>query len=308
MEAIDKLRELSKKLDDPYFIKEFEEGFEKFLKERDMKIYHTRTLEDYDALMVELEEKGCKSFDGKKPTIVNLWSMWKETTCLRVDKYVVFHGSLDYYKEKYPSENIIKYKAKGTKMTQEEIKQKLQVVAKLHEVAFDISVAIGTFARGTLTVESNLSEAKSSAKKLIEKIDEYLESQEPEFKVGDYVSTITNRFTGVVEQIKEQNGVIVAIVGKLYDRYDGYIRETQLWGSDFRKPTPEEIAEYESVLIFHKHGRKPFEVKKDDILLADSDYKFFVDNPEIWGKEDFVSRGYTFAKTAEEVNEWIKGE
>ena len=34
MEMIDKLRELNKKLDDPYFIKEFEEGFEKFLKER----------------------------------------------------------------------------------------------------------------------------------------------------------------------------------------------------------------------------------------------------------------------------------
>ena len=34
MEAIDKLRELSKKLEDPYFIKEFEEEFEKFLKEK----------------------------------------------------------------------------------------------------------------------------------------------------------------------------------------------------------------------------------------------------------------------------------
>ena len=57
MEAIDKLRELSKKLDDPYFIKEFEEGFEKFLKERDMKFYHTETQQDYDALMIELEKK-----------------------------------------------------------------------------------------------------------------------------------------------------------------------------------------------------------------------------------------------------------
>ena len=63
MEAIDKLRELSKKLEDPYFIKEFEEGFEKFLKERDVKNYHTATLEDYDALMVEIEEKGCEGKD-----------------------------------------------------------------------------------------------------------------------------------------------------------------------------------------------------------------------------------------------------
>ena len=60
MEAIDKLRELSKKLEYPYFIKGFEEGFEKFLKERDMKIYHVKTQADYDALMSELEEKGCE--------------------------------------------------------------------------------------------------------------------------------------------------------------------------------------------------------------------------------------------------------
>ena len=39
------------------FKKEFEEGFEKFLKERDMKIYHTETQQDYDALMSELEER-----------------------------------------------------------------------------------------------------------------------------------------------------------------------------------------------------------------------------------------------------------
>ena len=111
MEAIDKLRELSKNLEDQYFIKEFEEGFEKFLKERDMKIYHTATLEDYDELMIELEEKGYKWFDGKKPTVVNLWSMWKETTCLRVNNYFIFHGSLDYYRKKYPNENIIEYKS-----------------------------------------------------------------------------------------------------------------------------------------------------------------------------------------------------
>ena len=69
------------------FKKEFEEGFEKFLKERDMKIYHTETQQDYDALMVELEAEGYEWVDGKKPTVVNLWSMWKETTCLRVDNY-----------------------------------------------------------------------------------------------------------------------------------------------------------------------------------------------------------------------------
>ena len=299
---IDKLRELSKKLDDPYFIKEFEEGFEKFLKERNMTVYHVETQGDYDALMIELEEKGCEWRWGEKPTKLDKFKTYGKDTYI-YEEYGLISFSDGYYFKVYRSnEALIEYKAKGTKMKQGKIKLELE------EILHDVSVSVYWGLKDASTVESNLSGAKSSSKKLIEKIDEYLESQKPEFKVGDYVSTITNRFTGVVEQIKEQNGVIVAIVGKLYDRYDGYIRETQLWGSDFRKPTPEEIAEYESVLIFHKHGRKPFEVKKDDILLEDGHYKFFVDDPENWGKEDFVSGGYTFAKTVEEVNEWIKGE
>ena len=294
MEMIDKLRELNKKLDDPYFVKEFEEGFEKFLKERDMKIYHTATQANYDALMVELEEKGCKWFDGKKPTIVNLWSMWKETTCLRVDNYVILHGSLDYYKEKYPNENIIEYKAKGTKMKRE-----------LEEILHDASVSVYWGLKDASTVESNLSEAKSSAKKLIEKIDEYLESQEPEFKVGDYV---VDDGSYLIMKVDEASNSVVCSKICYNFRYFrvriNFVCETGY----LRHATPEEIKEYESALNFYKHGREPFEVKKDDILLEDGNYKFFVDDPEIWGKEDFVSGGYTFAKTVEEVNEWIKGE
>ena len=37
--------------------------------------------------------------------------------------------------------------------------------------------------------KADLQKAKSSAKKLIEKIDEYLEYSKPEFKVGDIVSS-----------------------------------------------------------------------------------------------------------------------
>ena len=33
-----------------------------------MKIYHTETQQDYDALMSELEEKGCEWRNGVKPT------------------------------------------------------------------------------------------------------------------------------------------------------------------------------------------------------------------------------------------------
>src|SRR5574337_459808 len=81
---------------------------------------------------------------------------------------------------------------KRRNMEQEEMKHNLQEVAKLYGIASDVSASIESFVRGTLAVEADLQEAKTSAKKLIEKIDDYLESQKPEFKVGDYVTVDVN--------------------------------------------------------------------------------------------------------------------
>ena len=273
MEAIDKLRELSKKLEDPYFAKEFEEDFEKILKERDMKIYHTRTLEDYDALMVELEEKGCKWFDGKKPTAVNLWSMWKGTTCLRVDNYVIFHGSLDYYREKYHNENIIEYKAKGVNKVEKKCEK---CDAEYHDNAKYCSMC---------------------GKKLVE---------EAKFKVGDYVI--------------EQNGNIISKIGEVLngDFWGSYYKKINNYFGNLggnilvkdieRLATPEEIKEYESALNFYKHGREPFEVKEGDLIKTSSGRNIIACYPENYSRVSFLKDGWEFLKTAEEVNEWIKGE
>ena len=128
---------------------------------------------------------------------------------------------------------------------------------------------------------------------------------EPEFKVGDYVFELSDIISKIEEVGNEHFWGSYYNIASNFFNIDKYFIDT---GDIERYATPEEIAEYKAALTFHEHGRKPFEVKKGDILLEDSDYKFFVDDPENWGKEDFVSGGYTFAKTAEEVNEWIKGE
>ena len=79
-----------------------------------MKIYHTRTLEDYDALMVELEEKGCTWLDGKKPTYLRYWKLGKENTCIDISgKDIITFAPIEWYKKKYPETPIIEYKAKG---------------------------------------------------------------------------------------------------------------------------------------------------------------------------------------------------
>ena len=81
-----------------------------------MKIYHTETQEDYDALMVELEEQGCKWLSGSKPTeAATNWKLNSNETCVRVDKKVVMviYEKKSFYTWYYPDTPIIKYKAKA---------------------------------------------------------------------------------------------------------------------------------------------------------------------------------------------------
>ena len=128
-----------------------------------MKIYHTATQYDYETLMIELEEKGYLWLSGDKPTSKDYWSEDKENSCVRISGEDITSGSLDCYKEDYPNENIIEYRAKGENMTQEEMKHNLQE-------------AVESFARGISEAEKDLQKAKTSAKSLIEKIYEYFET------------------------------------------------------------------------------------------------------------------------------------
>ena len=270
-----------------------------------MKIYHVETKEAYDELMSELEVKGCKWLSGYKPTSKNYWEENKEDSCINIlGKYINFMD-IERCKKQYTDTLIVEYKAKGENMKQEEeMKHKLQEVAKLYEVAFDISASIESFVRGTLAVEADLKEAKSSAKKLIEKIDEYLESQKHKFKVGDYVSIHAfNKEITKIEKIYDEK-----LHGFWYDTESGSIRLDYYFGGGtaVKHATPEEIAEYKVALTFYKHGRKPFEIKEGDIISYSESDKIFVDVPSFWGKEDFTGGDYTLLKTAEEFKEWIE--
>ena len=275
MEAIDKLRELSKKLDDPYFIKEFEEGFEKFLKERDMKIYHTRTLEDYDALMVELEEKGCKWFDGKKPTYLRYWKLGKENTCIDISgKDIITFAPIEWYKKKYPDTPIIEYKAKGANKVEKKC-EKCDI--EYHDKKANYCSMCGN----------------ELAKK-------------PEFTIGDYVTDDSENepFVCKVEKIEDGDvrGNWYVIKNEYFDaRFTSTVKKCRI-------ATPEEIAEYKVALNFHKHGRKPFEVKEGDLIESKSGRNIIVFYPENYSRVSFLKDGWKLLKTAEEVNEWIKGE
>lgn len=79
-----------------------------------MQIYHTETQEDYDALMVELEKRGCLWVSGDKPTSPSSrWSKYtKSGFCVCVDGKLISFASKNFYKEYYPDIPIQKYKAK----------------------------------------------------------------------------------------------------------------------------------------------------------------------------------------------------
>ena len=264
-----------------------------------MTVYHIETQGDYDALMIELEEKGCEWRCVEKPTKLDKFKIYGKDTYI-YEEYGIISLSDGYYSKVYRNnETLIEYKAKGENMTQEEMKH------KLHENALDVFVKVQPFYKSTSESEADLKEAKSSAKKLIEKIDEYLKSQKPKFKVGDYVTfDIPNN-----KKIAKINGLNGDVLHGLWYDIESKIIEQDFYldgGIIVRHATPEEIAEHKVALMFYDHGRKPFEVKEGDLISYSESDKIFVDVPSFWDKEDFTGGDYTLLKTAEEVKEWLE--
>ena len=79
-----------------------------------MKIYHTETQADYDALMIELEKQGCEWLSGRRPTeTTKNWKQNSSETCVRVGKKMAMYDKKSYYTWEYPDTPIIKYKVKA---------------------------------------------------------------------------------------------------------------------------------------------------------------------------------------------------
>lgn len=81
-----------------------------------MKIYHTETQADYDALMIKLEEEGVVWVSWRKPTESKDWNDRKENTCVKILDKKATRGSISFFKEDYPNIPITKYTAEGEKM------------------------------------------------------------------------------------------------------------------------------------------------------------------------------------------------
>lgn len=243
-----------------------------------MKLYHTETCEDYNALMVELEAEGYKWAEGEMPTELSHFDEYGSETVVVVkpiiSKKTIQYSDVAYQIENSPNEPIIEYKAKGD----DEVTKKCEKCdIEYHDKKANYCSMCGN----------------ELAKK-------------PEFTIGDYVTDDSENepFVCKVEKIEDGDvhGNWYVIKNEYFDaRFTSTVKKCRI-------ATPEEIAEYKVVLNFRKHGRRPFEIKKGDFLGGIEFGKFIVNYKDIerFEKEDFISGRYVFLKTAEEVAEWLK--
>ncbi len=132
---------------------------------------------------------------------------------------------------------------------------------------------------------------------------------EPEFRVGGIVASKV--FSGGSFGLVRLNEVLANrlnwVDGFWYTKRDCDIVEVSLgvFKEDTRHATPEEIAEYESALQFHEHGREPFELKWGDLIKDGNGNRGVVVNPYIYINEMFYKSGYELLATVEEVDEWL---
>ncbi|NLH34473.1 MAG: DUF3310 domain-containing protein [Lactococcus chungangensis] len=82
------------------------------MNDKTMKLYHTETREDYDALMDELESKGIKWYRGQKPQEFDGFEIHESKTILKVLGNVISYFSMSVYKNNYNGFELIEYKAK----------------------------------------------------------------------------------------------------------------------------------------------------------------------------------------------------
>ena len=76
-----------------------------------MKLYHTETREDYNALMSELESKGIEWYGGQKPHEFDGFGVYGSEAILKVSDNLISYFSMDFYKDNYSEFEVIEYKA-----------------------------------------------------------------------------------------------------------------------------------------------------------------------------------------------------
>lgn len=139
------------------------------------KIYHVKTQTDYDALMVELEKDGYKWEASGIPTESNLWTRFKNETCIRVNSnndYLSFSSKKHY---KHEGCYIHEYTADNNVNSPNHYKQgKQEVIEIIEESATNYPVSV-SYHIGNVIKYIMRAPFKGRMKEDLEKANWYLE-------------------------------------------------------------------------------------------------------------------------------------
>lgn len=176
---------------DVYIEQMSREGTIPFNKEETMKLYHTETQEDYNALMHELEEEDYKWNEVEKATENNAWDVFKDNTVvIKVCDTDLGFASKRYCEKIYIDTPIQKYKAQQDK------------VAKYHDDAANIAKAMSAI--GISMKNENTDKINNPAHYTaggIETLD-YIKA-----KVKDYPSYAAGNILKYVSRYEHKNGI-----------------------------------------------------------------------------------------------------
>ncbi len=160
-------------------------------EDEQMKLYHTETQEEFDALMVYVEKKGYEWNTKEKPTEYNCWNIFKKETVIVIEYDInLGFASKEYCERVHPDTPIKKYKVK-----QDE-------VAKWFD---DAANAMKALSAGGVSVKNentdNVNNPSHYTAGGIETLD-YIKA-----KVKDYPSYVAGNILKYVSRYEHKNGI-----------------------------------------------------------------------------------------------------
>lgn len=167
------------------------EGTIQFNKEETMKLYHTETQEEYNALMAYVEKKGYEWNTKEKPTEYNCWNIFKKETVIVIEYDInLGFASKGYCERFYIDTPIQKYKATRGKVT------------KCHD---DAANAMKALSAGGVSVKNENNDKVNNPTHYtaggIETLD-YIKA-----KVSDYPSYAAGNILKYVSRYEHKNGI-----------------------------------------------------------------------------------------------------
>ena len=124
-----------------------------------MKLYHTQTREDYNALMSVLESKGIEWYGGQKLHEFDGFGPYGSEAILKVSDNVVSYFSMSFYKDNYNEFEVIEYKAEKSEKDVKDLNESiLEIIENLVQAT-------------NLKSFYSLQKAKHNLDRLIEKME-----------------------------------------------------------------------------------------------------------------------------------------